>query len=233
MHKQDRANSGLLRLWSVFALVISLAFNAIAVEHSGCLHGALSAVIDPIDETMNVQFYKDFDSILFLNDGPYYPSGTMNQAQVVNAVYPEKKIVWADTGTHGEYNPEPNLRAIHLDPQAKFPFEANAFDAVTMWAGKIDSNEKIVVEFFGEVARVLNKKKPSAVAILHGGIAAHDDEVIDVWRKAAEEVMRRYPVRITLGFNKSGFYRGYFDAVLIQPVEALPVEQVLKEKLGK
>jgi hypothetical protein len=185
--------------------------------------------IDGILTPGNLEPYRagHWKSALFLADGireRYHPL-----AETVAKVMPDMKVIKADyeiktDATRG------NLRKMFLDNTLDFPLEDDSQDIIIMRSGLCTCRGPALacggiaatvdggLNFFSEVARVLNKKNPHAVAYLHGG--SERPEMIQVWAAAAKLAMKRYPdVKFEI-IADVGADGKFFNAIKITPRSA-------------
>ncbi len=134
-------------------------------------------------------------------------------ADRIHLAFPEKDVISADLSVRDTLALDEHYRRIKIDHRAIFPIESDQLDAIVAkrvlclcrnaaaTCGGVKTKLKSAVQFFSEVARVLNKRNPAAFAILHGR-PWHDHDISEtVWLKAAHEVVRRYPVRAILHYD--------------------------------
>jgi hypothetical protein len=155
---------------------------------------------------VDLKLYRGASAILSLSDG---------QAQDFRALgpflafrLPETKVVSGDISFQGRYRAAKNLELVEMDNRRRFPFKDNRFDRIVLRRGLCVCYGKLncagfapdseqAFSFFREVARVLDKKKKSSVALLHGwtDVSPH---ILMVWLKFFSRIEKDYPVQFEL-----------------------------------
>lgn len=173
-------------------------------------------------------FYKEYESMLFLSDGIKDTFGFRNEAKNLKGAFsiaervaqkhPEAQVVQGDFNIKGDTT-RGNLRQMHLDNTKSFPFAEKSFDLIIMRKGLclcacgpcagFNSKHNTSKAFFEEVVRALNTDNPRAMAVLHGQEKANP-KVVDRWNRIAQELESQYPVEFTFVYAKPGW--GFRDA---------------------
>ncbi len=188
--------------------------NTIQTQH-------LQAMLGQFGQRVDVALYKEANSILFLSDGAETRK-IDRLGPVLAKEFPKKTIVSADINIveDGFVN---NWGLVKIDNLKKFPIADDSFDRVILkkglclchgdtCCGGFKPRDEATKQFFGEVARVLNKKDPNAIAVLQGTNNVGMSEILK-WNAFMDEVSKKYPVEYEFMYDREGL----FHSILIQP----------------
>jgi hypothetical protein len=170
----------------------------------------MSHLVSPSRET--VMDYARYHRVVFLADG--LPQKWESLAEPIAHLFPQKLVVKGDFEIAGTQRFD-NLVAMHIDNSQKLPLEAHSADLVVMrrglclchgtaMCGGLKVKTPAMRRFFREVYRVLDRNNPDAVAYLHGAYGA--PERIDVFQKAADELMADHPEMKVELVTRSGIF---------------------------
>ena len=166
-------------------------------------------------------YYEDAKSILFLSDGRDEQL-VERLGPVIAKEFPKKTVVSAELNVveNGFVN---NWGLIKIDNTERFPVKDNAFDRIVLRKGMcvchggrccagFNPASKEARSFLTEVIRILNKKDPHAMAVLHG---MHDVGMPEIWAWTTflDEIVKHEPVKYRMMYDRQGL----FHSILIQP----------------
>lgn len=163
---------------------------------------------------------RDGDKALVLSDGlsfdmrsPYKQEPSPNElGRLLARSYPMLEVIRSDRSI-GAGRPEtdpyfPNITNRIFDNKAVFPFADNEMSLILMrrslckcngsFCSGFDPRSAEGEQFFGEVARVLKKSNPNAVAVLHGELDAFGSIETMEGRQFSEDlerILRRVELR--------------------------------------
>jgi hypothetical protein len=164
--------------------------------------------------------YEDAKSILFLSDGRDQ-NLVERLGPPIAKEFPKKWVVSAELNVveDGFVN---NWGLIKIDNTERFPVKDNAFDRIVLRRGMCVCHEGRCCAgfkpaspenrtFLSEVVRILNKKDPHAMAVLHG---MHDVGMAEiyVWTRFLDEIAAKEPIRYRMMYD----HQGHFHSILIQ-----------------
>jgi|GEM_PF-6515371 len=168
---------------------------------------------------IDAALYEDANTILFLSDG----------ADVIDRLgpaiaqeFPKKTVVSAelDIVEDGFLN---NWGLIRIDNTRPFPAKDDSFDRVILRRGMCVCHHGRCCagfkpaspdarNFLRQVVRILNKKDPHALAVLHGMYDVGMGEIW-AWSTFLDEIAKTEPIRYRMMMDRQGM----FHSILIQP----------------
>ncbi len=172
--------------------------------------------------------------ILVLSDGAKsnflnIPTETLGQG--LSRKLPQAQVISGDLLFSNNKIKAEGYSQIFLDNTQAFLFSDNSFDLVLAEntlchcscqgtsCGGISYEQDELTRFLSEASRILNKKQSKSAAILQAKMFKTDHLETKTILRAANEVVKKYPVRITIAETNARYRpnENSFSYVLIQP----------------